>query len=351
MKAPPDGRGTRLNPENRYERVHLELDPDPDEPMTARAPTVFLRDRSRSALAENESPDVGFRFSLNPYRGCEHGCVYCYARPTHEYLSFSAGQDFETRILIKEDAPELLRRTFRSARWRPAVVALSGTTDCYQPAERTLGLTRRCLEVCRDFRNPVGIVTKSALVTRDLDLLCELAAHRLVHVFVSVTTLDGALARRLEPRAATPERRVGAIALLAAAGVPVAVMVAPVIPGLNDSEIPAVLERAAAAGAASASWVLLRLPRPVDQLFVDWLDRHVPERRARILGLIRACRGGGLSDARFGRRMRGEGAYAEQLAALFRIAARRVGLDRPLPALNLRAFRRPAEPGEQLAWC
>jgi len=340
------GRGTAANPENRYERIHVEADPEVEggDPT----PTLFYRDASRSALAENESPDVGFRFSLNPYRGCEHGCIYCYARPTHEYLSFNAGLDFERRIMVKHDAPDLLRRTFRSPRWQPEVVALSGNTDCYQPVERRLQLTRRCLEVFVEFLNPVGIVTKSALVARDVDLLSALAVHRAASVCVSITTLRGNLARRMEPRAAQPERRLDAIRQLAAAGVPVGVMVAPVVPGLTDEEIPRILEAAAAAGARSASWVLLRLPKPVDELFTGWLAEHFPERRERVLGRIRECRAGSLSDARFGRRMRGTGVYAEQISALFRTAAKRNGLDRPLPSLNTGAFRRPAQTGEQL---
>ena len=343
------GRGTGQNPENRYERIRVELEPESDDPTPV--PTVYYRDTSRSVLAENESPDVGFRFSLNPYRGCEHGCIYCYARPTHEYLSFSAGLDFERRIMVKEDAPELLRQAFLSPRWQPQTVALSGNTDCYQPVERHLQLTRRCLEVFRDFRNPAGVVTKSALVTRDADLLSELAAHGAAHVLVSVTSLDGDLARRMEPRAARPDKRLDTLRALSAAGVPTGVMVAPVIPGLNDEEIPRILQAAASAGARSASWILLRLPRPVDDLFATWLAEHFPDRRARVLGRIRECRDGRISDSRFGRRMRGEGVYAEQIAALFRTAARRYGLDRPLPPLDAAAFRRPARPGEQLRLC
>jgi len=341
------GRGAAENPENRYERIHVQ----PDEGTDAAAPTVFYRDTSRSVLAENESPDVGFRFSLNPYRGCEHGCIYCYARPSHEYLSFSAGLDFERRIMVKHDAPELLAQAFASPRWQPAVVALSGNTDCYQPVERHLRLTRRCLEVFGEFRNPVGIVTKSALVTRDVDLLGTLAADEAAHVFVSVTSLDAELARRMEPRAAQPERRIEAIRALSATGIPVAVMVAPIVPGLNDEEMPRILEAAAAAGARSASWVLLRLPKPVDALFEAWLEAHFPARRERVLGRIRECRDGGLSDARFGSRMRGEGVYARHLADLFRASARRHGLDRPLPPLSTAAFRRPPRAGEQLRLC
>jgi DNA repair photolyase len=344
--TPLPGRGTTREPENRYERLHIEADPDVEggSPL----PTLFYRDTSRSALAENDSPDVGFRYSLNPYRGCEHGCIYCYARPTHEYLSFNAGLDFERRIMVKHDAPELLRHTFLSPRWRPEMIALSGNTDCYQPVERQLRVTRRCLEVFCEFRHPVGVVTKSALVARDADLLGALAAHGAAHVCVSVTSLDGELARRMEPRAARPDRRLEAIKALSAAGVPVAVMVAPVVPGLNDEEIPRILHAAAEAGARSASWVLLRLPKPVDALFADWLAEQFPERRARVLGRLRACRDGHLYDPRFGTRMRGTGVHAQQIGALFAAMARRYGLDRPLPAVNTAAFRRPPQAGEQL---
>jgi DNA repair photolyase len=347
------GRGTTANPPNRYQALHVEPEPrDPDAGAggdEASAPaTRFYRDASRSILAENASPDVGFRFSLNPYRGCEHGCGYCYARPSHEYLGFSAGLDFETRIMVKEDAPELLRRALAAPRWEPQVVALSGNTDCYQPVERRLRLTRRCLEVFLAFRNPVAVVTKSALVARDADLYAELARHDAAHVLVSLTTLDPELARRMEPRAARPERRLEAIAALARAGVPVGVLVAPVIPGLTDAEIPRLLAAAAGAGARAASWVLLRLPPPVDRLFDAWLAEHYPERRARVLNRIRGTRAGRLSDHELGRRMRGEGVYAEQIAALFAAAARKHGLDRGLPPLSAAAFRRPPGRGEQL---
>ena len=344
-----DGRGTRLNPANRYEPLHVERALEEDADLGAPpAPTELFRDASRSILAENDSPDIPFRYSLNPYRGCEHGCVYCYARPSHEYLGFSAGLDFERKLMVKTDAPALLREALAAARWQPQVVALSGNTDCYQPVERSLRLTRACLEVFAEFRNPVSVITKSALIMRDADVLAALAAHGAAHVNVTITTLDADLARRLEPRAATPERRLQAVAALAAAGVPVNVMVAPVIPGLNDHEIPAVLDRAAAAGACGASWVLLRLAPPLDQLFTDWLERHYPDRVVRVLGRLRSCRGGALNDPRFGRRMRGEGQYAAQIRDLFALAARRRGLDRRLPPLRADAFRVPPRAGDQL---
>jgi DNA repair photolyase len=344
------GRGTTANPVNRYESFHVEAlaDDDRDPAEAGASPTLFFRDVSRSVLAENSSPDVGFRFSLNPYRGCEHGCTYCYARPSHEYLGFSAGLDFERKIMVKDDAPDLLRAAFRSPRWEPQVVALSGNTDCYQPVERRLELTRRCLEVFLEFRNPVSAITKSALVARDADLFAALAEHRAAHVFASITTLDPELARRLEPRAATPERRLEAVAKLSAAGVPVGVMVAPIIPGLNDAEIPRILAAAADAGARSAGWVLLRLAKPLDTLFERWLAEHYPDRKARVLNHIRETRDGRLSDSAFGQRMRGTGQYALQIASLFAVAARKRGLDGTLPALSAAAFRRPPAVGDQM---
>jgi len=355
------GRGTDLEPPNRFHGIHLlrdDLDQERqaqidrgEEPITPAVPTSFHRDTSRSILAENSSPDIGFRYSVNPYRGCEHGCIYCYARPSHETLGWNAGIDFETRITVKEEAPHLLRAAFFSARWEPQTVALSGNTDCYQPVERQLRITRRCLEVFAEFRNPVAVITKSALVARDADLLASLARRHAAEVRISVTTLDPTIARRMEPRAASPERRLEAIRRLREAGVPTAVMVAPVVPGLTDDEIPRILEAAADAGATSASWILLRLPHPVEELFFEWLGRHFPDRRDRVVHRIQETRGGSgrLSDSRFGRRMRGQGEYARQLAALFSAAARRHGLATPLRPLDASSFRRPPTPGEQLA--
>jgi DNA repair photolyase len=338
---PVRGRGAADNPANRFERLHYEPDPEAvadDAPAPA---TQFFRDAARTILVTNDSPDVGFDVSINPYRGCEHGCPYCYARPTHEYLGFSAGLDFETRIMVKEDAPELLRRELNAPRWRPRVVGVSGVTDPYQPIERRLGLTRRCLEVFAEFRNPVAVVTKNRLVTRDVDLFRDLAGHGAAAVFLSVTTLDGDLARVMEPRASQPAGRLAAVAELAAAGVPVGVLVAPVIPGLTDHELPAILEAAAAAGARYAGYVLLRLPHGVADLFGQWLERHFPDKKERVLGRVRDLRGGRLNDARFGSRMRGEGPGAEVVRQLFKLACRRAGIGGRGPALSAAAFRRP----------
>jgi DNA repair photolyase len=342
----PRGRGAATNPANRFVRITLEPDPDWDPANDIQPRTEFLVDHSESILSFNDSPDIPFRASLNPYRGCEHGCAYCYARPTHEYLGLSAGLDFESRILVKERAPELLRRQLASPKWEPQWLALSGVTDPYQPVERRLGLTRRCLEVLADFRNPVGIVTKNHLVTRDLDHLAALARHQAVAVNLSITTLDRGLAQDLEPRASSPAMRLEAIETLRRAGVPVGVLVAPLIPGLNDHEIPAILAAAARAGAGWASKVLLRLPHGVGPIFEAWLDRHHPLKRDKVIHQLQAMRGGAMNDARFGSRMRGEGRAAEDLERLFEVAARRAGLDKPSPALSVAAFRRP--PGPQM---
>ena len=279
---------------------------------------------------------------MNVFRGCEHGCSYCYARNTHEYLGFSAGLDFETKIMVKENAPELLRRELSSPKWKPQVLAMSGVTDCYQPVERKLQLTRKCLAVLAEFRNPVEIITKNYLVTRDIDLLRELAAHRAVAVNLSINSLDSELARKLEPRAASPKMRLAAVEALAKASVPVGVLVAPVIPGLNDHEIPAVLAAAKAAGASWAGTEILRLPLTVAPIFEQWLERTVPGKKDKILNRIRAIRGGKLNDPNFGSRMCGEGIFADQISKIFHVARRRVGISEDGPELSIAAFRRAA---------
>jgi DNA repair photolyase len=348
MAQPPPslrGRGVVDNPANRFERLWLDVDPTEagDGSIEPRVePTLFFRDTARSVISRNDSPDIPFETSLNPYRGCEHGCVYCYARPTHEYLGFSCGLDFETRIFVKEDAPELLRDELCRRSWIPQALALSGVTDPYQPIERRLRLTRRCLEVLVEARNPVSLITKSALVVRDADLLADLARHRAASVALSVTTLDDDLRRRLEPRAASADLRFDAIARLREAGVPAGVSVAPVIPGLNDHEMPRILARAAEAGASFASYIVLRLPNGVTDLFQGWLDRHAPDRKARVLSRVRDVREGRLSDACFGSRMRGEGPVADLLADVFRVARERAGIPARESELSTEAFRRPS---------
>ncbi len=342
------GRGTAANPPNRFLPLHVEVDLDllDEEGLPAQAPTQYFVDTSRSIIATNDSPDVGFTHSVNPYRGCSHGCVYCYARPTHEYLGFSAGLDFETKIMVKCDAPQLLRAELTSPKWVPTPLHFSGVTDAYQPIERQLRLTRQCLEVLAEFRNPASIITKNHLVTRDIDLLSQLAAFRGAVVMISVTTLDKHLAARMEPRTGAPQRRLAAIEALARAGIPVGVMVAPVIPGLTDHELPAILQAAADSGAGFASYVMLRLPHANAALFVDWLASHFPDRKEKVLNRIRDLRGGKLNDPNFGSRMRGDGLWARQIKEVFKLAKRRTGLDNPFPELSTDAFRPP--PGPQL---
>jgi len=348
------GRGSQLEPPNRFggthhevDFEHLELDEDYLEGLRRR-PTEYLPDRSKTIVAENDSPDVGFRYSINPYRGCSHGCSYCYARPTHEYLGFNAGLDFETKVMVKEDAPDLFRAFLAREGWRGHPIAMSGVTDCYQPAERDYRLTRRCLEVAAEARQPMAIITKNALILRDLELLREMARGRLIHVHLSVTTLDGGLARSMEPRTSTPAARLRAVGALAEAGVPVRVLVAPVIPGLTDTEVPAILGAAKGAGAGSAGYTLLRLPLAVAPVFTEWLERTLPGRSERVLGRVREARDGKLNSSEFGTRMTGTGERARQIAALFRLCARRHGLDGGLPVLDSSQFRPPLPKSGQL---
>ena len=338
----PRGRGAASNPLGRFERLEVVA----EGPLPGRVPTVFLRDSSRTILVRNESPDVPFDVSINPYRGCEHGCAYCYARPTHEYLGFSAGLDFETKILVKETAPELLAEELESPRWRPEVLGISGVTDPYQPAERRLELTRRCLEVLALYRNPVALITKNHLVTRDADLLAELARHRAAAVVLSITTLDEGLTRTLEPRTSHPRDRLRALEELSSRRIPCGVLVAPIIPGLNDHEIPSILEAAAEAGAGFASFIPLRLPGAVAGLFEEWLERHLPDRRRKVLNRVRSTRGGKLNDPRFGSRMQGTGVFADQIRTLFETSRRRWDLEPQGPELSTAAFRRQGD--EQL---
>jgi DNA repair photolyase len=325
--APP-GRGAGANTPNRFEAHRIELEPDAmvddeGEPLPLR--TQFFRDDTKSVLVWNDSPDIPFRVGCSPYRGCEHGCAYCFARPSHEYLGFSAGLEFESKIVVKERAAELLREELSKKSWEPQTVAMSGITDVYQPVERRLGLTRRCLEVFSDFRNPVAIITKNHLVTRDADLLGTLARFNAASVAISLTTLDGELAKNLEPRASAPVRRLAAIRELTAAGVPVSVLTAPIIPGLNDHEIPALLAAAAGAGAVSAHYTVVRLPMAVAPIFTEWLGRHAPGQKEKVLGRLRELREGELYRGKFGDRMTGTGPAAERLRQLFEIAARRAG--------------------------
>ena len=346
-KAPKPSRGTPQNPTNRFEKIHLERDIDwnPEEDPDQR--TQFLIDHSKTAVTYNDSPDIGFNASLNPYRGCEHGCIYCYARPTHEYLGFSSGLDFETKIMVKQNAPELLRAELMSRKWKPQVLVMSGVTDCYQPVERKLKLTRRCLEVLAEFRNPVAIITKNFLVTRDIDVLSELARHNAASVCLSVTTLDNDLRRVMEPRTSPSKARLEAIRRLADARIPVAVNVAPIIPGLTDHETPSILKAAREAGATSAGFTVVRLPYANTTLFEQWLEKHFPDRKDKVLNRIRSMRGGKLYDAQWGKRMRGEGIFAAQIQAMFEVARRKAGFKGEHRDLSTEHFRRPD--GKQLS--
>jgi DNA repair photolyase len=348
-RDPLRGRGTNAAPPNRFETAHFEPDAETgfDDEEAPDPRTQYIADASRSALAHNQSPDVGFDTSINPYRGCTHGCVYCYARPTHEYLGFSAGLDFETKVVVKHALPELLRGELEKKSWKPQVIAISGVTDCYQPIEQKLRLTRRCLEVLADFRNPAAIITKSRLVARDVDVLQELARHDAVSVTLSLTSLDPELARKMEPRAAQPRARLWAVDQLARGGIPVGVNLGPIIPGLNEHEIPALVAAAANAGARWAGWILLRLPYAVKDLFSEWLAQHYPDRREKVLHRIADVRDGKLSETRFGVRHRGTGLYAEQIRALVEVARKRAGIPASGPELSVAAFRRPG--GSQLS--
>lgn len=336
-----------MNPPNRFERLRLAADPDCPPEERPNPKTQFMIDATESMLTKNDSPDVGFSWGLNSYRGCEHGCAYCFARPYHEYLGFSSGLDFETKIMVKLRAPELLRAELTHRRWKPQPIAMSGATDCYQPAERQFRLTRRCLEVCAELRHPIFIITKNALVTRDLDVLAELARHQCVGVHVSVTSLDPELAGKLEPRASRPAARLRAIRELSAAGIPVGVLVAPVIPGLTDHEMPAILEAAASAGAKRAGYAMLRLPHAVKDVFTQWLDDHEPGKKGRILDRVQQLSGGKLYRSDWGTRMKGTGLLAEQTRQIFDVSVRRAGLNQEQFTLSTEHFRRPG--GEQMA--
>lgn len=337
------GRGSPGNPPNRFEKTIYS--PDQEMCLTDEDPlrTKMIEERSQSIISFNDSPDVGFDASLNPYRGCEHGCVYCYARPFHEYLGFSAGLDFETKIVAKTNAPDLLAKELSSKRWVPQVIALGAVTDGYQPLERDLKISRSCLEVLAEFRNPVVIITKNFLVTRDIDLLKRLGDYQAAAVFVSVTTLNDELARKMEPRASRSALRLSAIECLADAGIPVGVLVAPVVPGLTDHELPSIIGRAVEAGARFAGKIVLRLPHSVKDLFEGWVELNFPDRKTKVINRIRSLRGGKLNDPDFGTRMTGEGVFAEQVSSLFQLACRKAGILGNQPELSTSSFCRPNE--------
>lgn len=335
------GRGTDKNPTNRFEKIDYIKEPIEPYEEERRPETEFFKDTSQSLITYNDSPDTPSDASINVYRGCEHGCIYCYARPTHEYLSFSAGLDFETKILVKHDAPNLLRKELSKKNWKPRALMLSGNTDPYQPIEKELKLTRGCLEVLRDFRNPAGVVTKNALITRDIDLLKELAEFNAVSVTISVTTLDNKLVSVMEPRTSKPHLRFETIRKLSEAGIPTGVNIAPVLPGLTDSEIPEILKAAKDAGASYAGYIMLRLPHGVKDLFLDWLEEYFPDRKQKVINRLTELFGGKLYKAEFNIRGRGEGPYADQVRNMFKISCRKYGLNKEPRTLSTANFRNP----------
>jgi len=336
------GRGTASNPKNRFETKGYEETPleFQEEEEGRLIKTQVFPDKTKTLLSKNNSPDLPFDYGLNPYRGCEHGCIYCYARPYHEYLGLSAGLDFETKIFAKFKAAELLKKELSSSRWVPQVISMSGVTDCYQPIERHLKITRSCLEVFAEFLNPVVIITKNALVQRDIDLLKILAQHQAAKVFVSLTSLKSDLARILEPRAASPTARLETISALSQAKIPVGILMAPIIPALTDSEIPHLLKAAAEVGAQSAGFTVLRLPYAVKELFIQWLETHFPDRKEKIIHRLEDIRDGNVQDNNFGSRMRGKGIFAEQIENLFRLSAKKAGFMREKISLSTQSFKR-----------
>jgi DNA repair photolyase len=347
---PVRGRGAGANPSGRFENREMVSDAETynalieadEEQPHHQVPTQIYEDASRSIVTRHDSPDIGMEVTLNPYRGCEHGCIYCFARPTHEYLGLSAGIDFETKIFVKRNAAELLREKLMSPQWHPQIITLSGITDCYQPLERKLEITRACFSVLCDFANPGTVITKNHLVTRDIDIFREMAQSNTIKINISLTTLDTKLARIMEPRTSTPPMRLKAITALREAGVPVGIMMGPVVPGLTEAEIPALLKAAADAGAQSASYTMLRLPYGVKNLFQEWLSRHYPDRAEKILNRLRDMHDGKLYDSRFGHRMRGSGVYADHVAALFALHKKKYRLTQPL-TLSTANFKRPGD--------
>ncbi|MBX7149714.1 PA0069 family radical SAM protein [bacterium] len=339
------GRGTATNPPNRFLStitVPEELEPTPEDDNPT-LKTDLLPDDTHSILSRNDSPDIPFEYSINPYRGCEHGCVYCYARPYHEYLGFSSGLDFETKIMVKHDAPQLLEKELQKKSWVPQVVAMSGVTDPYQPVERKLEVTRNCLKVLARHKNPVVFITKNHLVTRDIDILSDMAKDNLVKVNLSITSLDVHTQRVMEPRASTPEQRLNAIEKLSQAGIPVGVMTAPVIPAINDFEIPQILKEASMRGAKWAGYVLVRLAYKLKELFENWLETFFPDRKEKVIHRLQEMRGGKLYDPKFGSRMRGEGVLAQEIENLFKMGCKTAGLNREMIPLRTDLFVRDAD--------
>jgi DNA repair photolyase len=338
---PIRGRGSAANPKNRFTEKEVEYDLDEKTGQLNRPKTRLIPDHTTQIISRNNSPDIGFDVSVNPYRGCEHGCVYCYARPSHEFLGMSAGLDFESKIVVKYGAADLLRKELSKPGWKPQTLVMSGVTDPYQPIEKKLEITRGCVQVLAECRHPLGIITKNYLVTRDIDLLADLAKINAVRVVLSITSLDPSITNTMEPRTSRPQKRLQAVQELSSAGIPVQVNIAPVIPGLTDEEIVPIMEASAAAGAKSVSLVNLRLPYGVKDLFVKWLEDHHPNRKDKVLNKIRSLKKGKLNRSEFGERFRVEGAYGDQMRQLLQIHANRLGLNKNRESLNTDAFRRP----------
>lgn len=340
------GRGASDNPVNRFEGHYVDYELDEETGEKPSQKTQLFKDDTKNIISYNKSPDIPFDAGLNPYRGCEHGCIYCFARPFHEYLGFSVGLDFETKIIVKYDAPELLRKTLRSPKWKPQTIAMSGITDVYQPIEKKLEITRRCLEVLTEFRNPIGLITKNFLITRDIDHLKKLAEYNCVRTTISITSLDKKLTEKMEPRTSRPYRRLKAIELLAEAGIPVGVNIAPIIPGLTDHECSDILRSASDAGATQASYIMLRLPYKVKDIFIDWLEQQFPDRKEKVKNKLVDMRGGKLYEAEWGKRMRGKGNFSKQIKDLFAIQTKRLGLNQELHGMTTEHFIKTS--GDQL---
>lgn len=340
------GRGAGSNPPNRFERLHIEENEDTyanteiNDNGERKVDTVFFKDYSRSVIAKNDSEDIFFDYSINPYRGCEHGCVYCYARPTHEFLGFSSGVDFESKIMVKQNAARLLREEFNKKKYVPKLIMISGDTDPYQPVERKLEITRSVLEACLEYRNPVSVITKNSLILRDLDIIKDMAALNIISVMLSITTLDKELTSKMEPRTSVPERRLNVVEKMAEAGIPVGLNIAPVIPGLNDNEIPKILKLSAERGASFAGYTMLRLPYSIKEIFIEWLDRELPDRKEKILNKIREMRGGKLNEAEIGKRFEGQGEQADAIRKLYRLSCKKYGLNERDMDLTTEHFKR-----------
>lgn len=341
MSQPIKGRGAAHNPKNRFLDTELQYEVDEETGQLERPKTILLKDHTKKILSTNSSPDIPFEASINPYRGCEHGCVYCYARPTHEFLGMSAGLDFESKIVVKYDAPQLLREALADKNWRPQTVVMSGVTDPYQPVEKKLQITRRCVEVLAECNNPLVIITKNYLVTRDIDQLAKLAEVNAVRVILSITSLDKKITDTMEPRTSRPQKRLQAVRELTEAGIPVHVNIAPLIPGLTDDEIVPIMEAAAEAGALSVATMIVRLPYGVKDIFVKWLEDHHPNRKDKVINKIKSLKNGKLNQSEFGKRFSSEGAYADQIHRLVEIHKKRLGLNKGWSPLNMEHFKRP----------